>query len=182
MKKACSRRLTPIQKKEMRDLFLNGYAISYIARMFDCRPVAVWNNVFDIDPPTTFSKTRQAWALNASKISVSDVKRIRSKVKQGISSGVAAKLYGISESAALAIIRGKTFRWVPGWTRPYTDRLVYLDPIDLPKETKKTDLVRGCKLGSFHTVESGALIKQAKKYNVSTSTICRWRQKGKIKI
>lgn len=182
MKKTHSRRFTPPQRKEMRDLFLKGYTVSYIARIFSCRPVAVWNNVFDLSIPTTFDPIKQKCAIRASKISVTDVKRLRKKVPKGISAGEASKQYSISESAALAIIRGKTFRWVPGWTRPYADKLIYIEPISLPKEIKKTDLVRGCKPGSFHSVESGALLKLAKKHGVSTSTICRWRLKGKIKV
>src|SRR4030042_1237900 len=111
MKKTHGRRLTSIQKKEMRNLFINGYAVGYIARVFDCRPVAVWNNVFDISPPAIFDKTKQTWALKTSKISVANVKRLRARVKLGITSREAANLYSISESAALAIIRGKPFRW-----------------------------------------------------------------------
>jgi hypothetical protein len=52
----------------------------------------------------------------------------------------------------------------------------------ISNETKKTDKIRGCKKGSTHSVKSGDLIKLAKKYKVSTSTICRWRIKGKIEI
>lgn len=127
------RRFTPLQKQEMRSLFQDGYALSYIARKFDCRPVAVWNNVFDLSPATTFSPVKLKWAMNTARISVANVKKIRAKVPKGISAPEAARLYNISESAALAIIRGKTFRWVPGWTRPYAGTLVYLQPIDLPE-------------------------------------------------
>jgi uncharacterized protein YjcR len=57
---------------------------------------------------------------------------------------------------------------------------IYLEPINLPEREIKTDRVRGAKPGSSWTVKSGTLIKLAKKYGVSTSTICRWKQKGKL--
>lgn len=180
--KSHGKRFSYVQINEMRDLFLKGYALSYIARYFDCRPVAVWNNVFDLSPPEVFSKEKQKWAMTGSKISISDVKKIRSRVPKGITAPEVMKIYGISETSALAIIRGKTFRWIPGWTRPRGEELVYLQPVEMPKETRKTDQVRGCKKGSKRSVKPGALIELAKKYKVSTSTICRWRSKGKIHI
>lgn len=180
--KSCGKRFSPLQIKEMRDLFLEGYALNYIARHFDCRPVAVWNNVFDLSPPETFSKEKQKWAMSLAKVTISDVKKIRSRVPYGITAPEASKIFGISETTALAIIRGKTFRWISGWTRPRGNEFIYLRPIEMPKQIKKTDQVRGCKKGSKRSVKPGALIELAKKYKVSTSTICRWRSKGKIHI
>jgi len=161
-------------------MFEQNYALSFIARKFDCRPVAVWNNVFDLSPHSNFSPVKSKWAMNTAKISIANVKKIRARVPKGITASEARKLYNISQSAALSIIRGKTFRWVPGWTRPYADTLVYLEPIDLPERKIKTDRVRGAKPGSSWTVKRGTIIKLAKKYGMSKSTICRWRQRGKL--
>lgn len=180
VKPSCAYRFSLIEKQKMRNMFVEGYALSYIARKFACRPVAVWNNVFDLSPSMVFSKEKQKWAMNVSTVSIKIVKKIRSKVPRVITSKEAAEMAGISQSAALAIIRGKTFRWIPGWTRPYKDILVYLEPEEYPHEIKKTDKVRGCKKGSIRTAKSGELIKLAKKYKVSTTTICRWRKKGKM--
>lgn len=178
--KSHGRRFTVLQRQKMRSLFQEGYALSFIARKFDCRPVAVWNNVFDLSPATCFSPIKSKWAMNTARISIANVKKIRARVLKGIKSTEASQLYGISESAALGIIKGKTFRWVPGWTRPYAETFVYLQPMDLPEPERKTDKVRGAKLGSAWSVKKGELIRLAKKHNVSTSTICRWKKKGKL--
>jgi hypothetical protein len=173
-KRKNARRFSPIQKKEMRDLYSEGYALSYIARKFKCLTNAVWNNVFDLSTPMLLSEARIKAALKVCKVTVDDVVAIRKRVKSGTDSWTEATQYGISQTTALGIIRGRTFRWVGGWTRPRAgEPLVFIKPIKNNKSKPLTDKKPGCKKGSKHRMPSGSLLVLAKKYKVSTSTICR---------
>ena len=169
------------QKDKMRNLFEKGYAVQYIARKFKCWPNAVWNNVFDLAPAKFLSNAKIDEIYKKSSLIPKDITNIRQLAKKGMGSPTIAELYGIGQSTALSIIRGRTFRWVKGWTRPHGTTWIYLDPVEMPHFRVKTDKTYGPKSGTRHQVEPGILLKLSKKYGVSPSTICKWRKKGKLK-
>jgi hypothetical protein len=110
------------------------------------------------------------------------IRELSYKDKKIYHSAKIAEMFGIGATAALGIIRGKTFRWVGSWTRPHDkEEPVYLKPRKAGRETRISDKKRGRKIGQKITVQPGALLKLAKKYKVSPSSVCRWIKKGKIK-
>ena len=118
MKSKFARRMSFVQKDQMRKMFVEQYAISCIARKFKCRQNTVWNNVFDLDKNYTLSKERKIRAITHSKLKVEQVKLIRSlsyKDRKKYNAIALAKLYKVSQSTILGVVRGKTFRWVDGW-------------------------------------------------------------------
>lgn len=160
------------QIEEMRRLFCKGYAVSHIARKFDCWPNAVWNHVYSLDPPRKLTTENIKRIMRNSKLTVSQVKTIR---KSNLGSNSIAEIYGISSSCALGILKGKTYRFVEGPCRDGN-----LEPLDLPRSDRKTDLKRGAKKGQPRSVRSGTLVVLAKKYNVKPCTIRRRILAGKI--
>jgi DNA invertase Pin-like site-specific DNA recombinase len=165
------------QIKRMRYLYDQGYALRYIARKFNCNPHAVWHRVYDLSPPQKLSAKIKRHYLRNSKLTEVDVRKIRIlAVKQGINAVEIGKIYGISQSTALAIINGKTFRWINGETKKGMIEVIEYN------YRPKTDLKCGPKPGSKSKVKQGVLIKYAKQYGVKPCTICRWMKKGKFKV
>ncbi len=171
------RKFTSKQIEEMRGLVEDGYGIHFVARKLGCRANAVWHHVFDLIPPKKLTKKEQDRNLRGSNLTITKVKRIRELgVGEGFSAKEIARKFNISSTSALSIIKGKTFRWIPGKT---------LSGVIVPIEYKyepKTDLTRGPKKGSKKKVKTGVLEKYAKTHGVDTTTICRWIQKGKLKL
>lgn len=183
MKKDFRPKFSQEQKAHMRILCANGYAIQYIARKFNCRPNSILNNVFDLLPPTMLNGPKKKSALKAAKVSIENVMEIRKlAIDYDYGAILLGRMFNINQTTALGIIKGKTFRWVAGWTRPHVGKLVYLAPIGKMKIKRKTNLKQGPKIGSKQKVKQGVLIKLAKEYNVSTSTVCRWIKKDSIKV
>lgn len=164
------------QVLKMREMAEKGFALSYIARKFSCCTNAVVHRVFSCIPPRKVSKEKQKLYLRNSKLSPDDVKRIRKLGLEGMDAVAIGKIYGISQTASLAIINGKTFRWIPGNTLSGYIKPISYDPM------LKTDKVRGHKRGSKRRVKNGILLKYAEKYNVSPSTICRRISRGALKL
>jgi hypothetical protein len=178
--KKFERRMKPAEKQMMRQLYEENYALGFIARKFNCCVNTVWNNVFDISV-SCLSKEKIKCTIKTSKVTPKEVKKIRLFAKNGQNAVQLSKLYGISQTATLSIIRGRTFRWIPGWIRPYQNqKFFYYKPINIKQEKPKTDKKPGAKLGVKKVSSRGEVLRLAKKYNVSSSTICRWRKKGKI--
>lgn len=179
-----TRRMKLSQKSKMRDLFEKGYAVSYIARKFECKPNAVWNTVYDLAECRKLSKEEEKYALRFSKVTKKQVLKIRRDAhKHGCKSWEISETYGISQTGALCIIKGKTFRWLGGWVRPSAyGPWKFLVPIPSKKEIRRTDLRRGPKKGSKPKVKSGTLLEIAKKRGISTSSVCRLIKSGKIKV
>jgi|GEM_PF-3994329 len=173
--KFCSK-FKPSQVKEMKELAAKGYAIAYIARLFNCCQNAVSNRVFMDIPPKAISLRKQKLFMRYSNLTVKQVQAIRKAGLEGVSSVELSKKYNISQTTALGIIRGKTFRWLPGKTK--SGEII---PIEYTASII-SDKRRGAKKKSKKLVKSGVLIKYAKKYDVDTSTICRWIRKGKLKV
>jgi len=162
--------------QRMRKMAEEGYAINYIARKFKCCPNAAYHRVYDVIPARVATPVQQKRYLKRSNLEIADVKRIRQLALQGMNAVEIGKIYGISQTTALSIVNGKTFRWVPGKTLKGIIHPVNYEP------KIKTDRRRGPKNGSKRSVKSGVLIKYAEKHGVGTSTICRRIKKGKIKI
>lgn len=181
MEKTCGRRLTPLERQEIRDQYSQGYAEYYIARKHGCQPEAVHNLVFDMIPPQKQTAPYKNAAFRHSKLTREDIVNIRACVKKGITASEVAFQYNISETAGFNIIRGKTFRFIPGWTRPHTNMLVYLNPADKIEEHRITDLTRGAKKGSTQKTVRGELLRIAKEQGISTSAACRWVKAGWVK-
>lgn len=171
------RKHTLRQIQQMRDLVEQGYAIHYIARKFGCYTNAVWYHVYDLIFPKKVSEKRQKMYLRTSNLTIVKVQKIRKLgVEKRINAVVISKKFGISPTAALSIIKGRTFRWVPGMTKSGK-----IEPVEYDFKPK-TDLVRGPKIGSKQKVKSGVLIKYAKIYSVKPTTVCRWIKLGKLKL
>jgi len=159
----------------MRKLVEDGFAIHYIARKFECRANAVWFHVFDLIPPQKLSKEQQKRNLRGSNLTISKVQRIRKMgVKDKIPANAIARIFGISNTAALSIIKGRTFRWIPGET--LSGEII---PIEY-EYTAKTDRKRGPKMGSKKRVRAGVLKKYGKIHGVDASTVCKWVKQGKL--
>jgi hypothetical protein len=170
-------KFSALQVQDMRKLFEEGYGIGYIARKFNCYPNTVWHHVFDLSTPRIITKKEKELFTHNSKLSVKDVCKIRNLGLKGVSSADVGLSFGISETCALGIMKGKTYRWVEG---PISKGEI--TPISIPKEIRKTDLKSGIKTGQKRSVKSGVLIRLGKKYGVAPCTIRRWIVKGKIKI
>jgi DNA invertase Pin-like site-specific DNA recombinase len=172
-----AKKITPHQRKKMRELFKNGYGIHFISRKFNCWPNTVWNHVYDLSTPRKISQKEKEHFTKNSKLKDDDILQIRRMAKQGQSSTDIAKIFGISQSAIIGIVNGKTYRWVESETQKGL-----LIPIQIERIRRKTDLRPGAKLGSKPSVKPGTLTKLAKKYKVAPSTIHRWLLKGKIHV
>jgi len=168
-------KITPSQRDQMRCLFKQGFGIYYIARNFKCWPNTVWNHVYDLSTPRKISLKEKKHFTKNSKLTDADVIRIRQMAEQGTGSQQIGNLYGISQSATLGIINGKTYRWVESPTQKG-----FLKPVEMKRIKRKTDLRPGTKSGSKRSMPRGTLKKLAKKYSVASCTICRWIKKGKI--
>jgi len=164
------------QVLKMREMAEEGYAISYIARKFDCCANSIVHRVFDVITPRYIPKEKQKLYLKNSKLHITDVKRIRKLGVEGVDAVAIGKIYGISQTTALAIINGKTFRWIPGNTLSG-----YINPISYDPMLK-TDKIRGPKKGSKKKVKNRVLLKYAEKYKISLSTVCRRVSKGYLKL
>jgi hypothetical protein len=175
MKSKYGRKITPEQREKMRELFKNGFGIHFIARKFKCWPNAVWNHVYDLSPPRKVSIKEKIHFTRNSGLTDMDIVSIREMATRGYGSTHIARVFGISQSAAIGIINGKTYRWVESKTQKGL-----LKPIEIERTRRKTDLRPGAKLGSKQSVPSGTLKKLAKKHHVATCTIRRWIVKGKI--
>ena len=174
--KYCSK-LSQKDVMKMKRLTEEGLAIQYIARLFGCRPNAVYYRVYDTMPPRVFTETEKLKSLRMSKLSVAKVKRIRKlAVEKGIDAVSLAKKFNVSQTAILGIVNGRTFRWIEGETKKG-----YLKPIEY-KNIVTSDKRRGHKIGGKRRVKHGVLLKYAKKYGIHTSTACRWIKKGRIKV
>jgi hypothetical protein len=165
------------QRAKIRQLFDDGYGICYLARKFKCWPNAIWTIVYDLAIPRKATKKEQEHFLKSSKVTIDDVIEIRKLAKQGYGSPFFAKMYGISQTTALNIMNGKTYRWLKGYTKKG-----FLNPIKIGRIRRKTDKKSGAKPGVKKTVPRGTLITLSKKYHVKPCTICRWISKGKIKV
>lgn len=168
---------TSSQIQEMRNLVEDGYAVQYVARKFKCRPNAVLHHVYDLILPRKVPKKKQERYLLSSNLTVAKVQQIRKlAMEQDISAMELSRRYGISHTAALSIVNGKTFRWLAGLTKKG-----YIEPIEY-EIVLKTDRIRGAKRGSKQKVKPGVLIKYAEIHGVKPTTICRWIKKGKFKV
>lgn len=168
------------QKQEMRQLVSDGWAFSYIARRYHCNVNAVYNNTFDVLPPVVLSDGKEKWARKASKIKICDVRRVRKMLKKNpsLSARFVMRHLGVSESSALSLIKGRTFRWVGGWTRPhYKKPLVYLEPIEASGIGILSDRRPGPKFGMRDKAPYGSVKAEAERLGVSRSLISR-RRKG----
>jgi hypothetical protein len=170
------RKITPKQHEKMRALFKKGYSIYHIARVFRCWPNTVWTHVYDLSPSRKITPQERNLFTKFSKLSDTDVLKIRKLALNGYGSPQLAKMYGLSQSAVLGIINGKTYRWVQGPTKKEK-----LNPIDMDRIKRKTDLRPGTKVGTKQSVPRGTLIDLAEKYQVAPCTIRRWFVRGKLK-
>jgi len=177
MKSKYHSKLSSAQVQQIRSLVDEGYAVLYVARKFNCRPNSVLHHVFDLIPPRKVSKKMQQRYLKSSNLTISQVKKIRQlSLKNGVSAAELGRGFNISLTSALAVVNGKTFRWVPGWAK-----CGEIMPIEYEFKPK-TDLTRGPKIGSKKKVKSGILLKYAEIHHVKPTTICRWVKMGKLKI
>lgn len=176
-KKKYKAKFNPLQIQEMRKLFEDGYGIGYIARKFDCWTNAVWHHVYDLSTPRIVTKKEKKLYTRNSILTVKDICKIRQSGLSGVSAADIGQSFNISETTALGIIKGKTYRWVKG-----SVSIGEITPIDIPKEKRKTDLKSGLRPGQKRSVKSGVLVKLGKKYGVEPCTIRRWVLKGKLKI
>jgi hypothetical protein len=177
MKSKYGRKITPEQREKMRELFRSGYGIGFIARKFKCWPNTVWNHVYDLSPPRKVSIKEKNHYTRNSTLTDMDIIRIREMSARGQGSMQIARTFEISQSAAIGIINGKTYRWVESKTQKG-----FLKPIEIERIRRKTDLRPGAKLGSKQSVPSGTLKKLAIKHHVAPCTIRRWVVKGKIHV
>ena len=165
------------QVKEIRDLYFQGYALRYIARKFDCNANAIWHRVFDLNIPKMVTSKIKKHYLRNSKLTEKDVRTIRElAIKRRMNAVQIGRMYGLSQTAALSIINGKTFRWIAGVTKKGKIELVEYN------ERPISDQKGGPKIGSKQKVKPGVLLKYSQKYNVMPCTICRWIKKGKLKV
>lgn len=172
-----NKRHTQNQINQMRQLVNDGYGIHYVARRFECCANSVFYHVYDLIPPKKISNKDQKRFLKNSNLTISKVKQIRKlNLERNVSASQLAKRFDISQTAALGIINGRTFRWVAGKTKKGE-----IVPVEY-EYISKTDLKRGPKKGSTRRVKNGVLHKYAKKYGVKNCTICRWIKKGKLKL
>ena len=177
MKSKYHSKFSSMQIQQMRSLVDEGRAVLYVARKFNCRPNSVLHHVFDLITPRKVSKKMQQRYLKSSNLTISQVKEIRQlSLKKGMSATELGKRYNISQTAALAIVNGKTFRWIPGQAK--CGEIVPIEYNFRPK----TDLIRGPKKGSKKRVKSGVLVKYAERHHVKPTTICRWVKMGKLKL
>lgn len=193
-----ARRMTKRQKSRMRDMFKEGYALGFIARKFKCMVNTVWNNVFDLDfidsvkiggdfftKSYNLSEGKLKCAISCSKLSVTEIMKIRElyhKNRRKYSCVMLGKKFGVDQTTILGIVRGKTFRWVGGWTRPFrNENEIFLTPYDDVRPCGKTDAVFGPKKGSKMYYSGGVLKEMAEKEGVSLSTMCRRMKRLRMK-
>jgi predicted DNA-binding protein YlxM (UPF0122 family) len=184
------RRMTESQKNKMREMFTEGYALGHIARKFACCVNTVWNNVFYLDKVSsdsekvncyTLSKKKIDCAIKCSKLTAKQILAIRSlshKDRDKYNAIALSKIYCVNQSTILGIVRGRTFRWVGGWTQPLrTEPAVYLTPTVEVRLEGKTDAVFGPRKGSKMFYHGGELKRLAEKEGVDPTTMCRRMKK-----
>lgn len=168
-----------LDKQKIIDLYKKGICISEIARIFNCRTNAIQHHIGCLSVPYYGNIKRNC------KLKYYEVKQIRKKyIYQKIAAPILAKEYNVSETTILNVVNGIFYRWVDGVVKD-KDGIIHV----IPKKnyTEERYLLKGkkkpgAKEGSTKKNSDGSLIKLAKKYKVSTSTICKWIKKGKIKL
>lgn len=174
-----SNRPKGLNKEKIRKLYKDGYCISYIARKYNCRQNAIYHHISDLVIPNKYYIKRFC------KLSANQVKEIRKLyINSKISTIYLSSIYEVSETTILNIVHGKFYKWVPGKIINKNGKIE-----KIPKNyfidqnvNKKGMMKFGPKVGSKNNMIRGGLKPIADKYNVSTSTICRWIKKEKIKI
>lgn len=180
-----ARRMPVLQKDGMRRMFMDGYAIGCIARRYKCYVNTVWNNVFDLDGNYTLSEKKKKKAIEHSKLSVIQIRLIRElsyKNRRRYNAIFLSKKYCVNQTTILGIVRGRTFRWVGGWTCPVRgEPWHYLNPSNEVRSKGITDVKFGPKPGSKFHYHGGELTKLARKCGVSLSTMCRRMKRLRMK-
>lgn len=163
---------------KMRQMYLNGYCMSAIARHFKCQLNAVTHHLSDLIIPTA------TMHRSNSKLTSKDVIKIRRLyIKSGYPATILAPMFKVSESSILNIIHGVYYRWVPGEAINRSGMIYTIPEVTISgRDVNKMGMKKsGPNENTVRRVHSGALIPLAKKYGVATCTISRWIKKGKLK-
>lgn len=168
-----------LNKKRIRELYLEGWCVSSLARKFKCRTNAIQHHVFDLVIPRSLKRS------SAAKLRISEVKKIRNlAIHKNVPTLVLAIKFGVSESTILNVIKGKFYRYVPGEIRPAMG--VFKNIPEGFVSDVKTNLKGRRKCGpNKNTVRNlfpGGLKPIAKKHGVAICTVSRWIRKGDPRI
>lgn len=165
--------------EKIREMYLQGYCQSAIARKFRCQLNAVSHHISDLVVPTISMRRKN------SKLTERQVNQIRNLfIKQGYPSTTISIMFKVSQSTVLNIAHGIFYRWVPG-TVITTGGKIYEIPKDfgVRRPTNQKGMKKsGPNKDTVRRVRSGALIPLAKKYGVAVCTVSRWIRKNKIKV
>ncbi len=188
MKSIFAKRTSRKQKEKMIQLYNQGYCAREIARRLKINANAVWNLIFDKEPPAKMSAGEKRRISKLVSLTESQVKAMRKQACRGVPSTVLAETYNISKTTALSCIKGRTYRWIPGPTIPHfkvhkpisEQDIVYLSPIEAKTVKRRKGEKSGPKKDSVRMVNQRELIRVAKNRGMSPCTVSKWLHKGKI--
>lgn len=184
-----ARKVTAAQKRKIKELYEDGFCAREIARRININPNAVWNYVFDKDPPIRMSKGEKRRIEKLVSLTEKQVMEMRKEAcLKGVPSLQLADKYGVSQTTALSCIKGRTYRWVPGPTIPHfkigrpihEQEVVWLNPEDSFGPIRRKGQKSGPKQGTVRMVRMGELERVAKKRGLAPCTISKWLHDGKI--
>jgi len=162
------------QVKNIRQLYIDGYSISFIARKYKMKVPSIQYRVFDLTRPIALNKNDKR--IVQCKFSENEILEIRS---QYINDKKSAKQIAIERkvghSTILGIVNGRTYRWIKGKTAKC---------IIKPKKEKLSrricDIPLGAKKNTKQKIKRGGLTYLMNRYNISRSTAWIWVQKEKV--
>lgn len=165
-----------IDRDEVRRLYREGYCQSAIARKFGVGLQTISYHLRDLIIPAINRS-------NGNKLTAAQVRRIRRlHIIHKIPCAHIARDYNVSDSAVLNVVHGVFYRWVSGEIITPEGVIEHLSgetstsPLNTKGEKK-----RGHKKGAKRRPH-GSLLPIARKYGVSTSTVCRWLKSGKVSM
>lgn len=164
-------------REKIRGLYLEGYATSYLARKYKCNINAIWNVVFDLQIPYRPESYLKAYKKTA-RLTEAQVKKIRHlAIDKNVGNNELATKFNVSGSTILSVVKGRTYRWVPGKIRPRMGELRYIEPLSGRAPQTKSDRKSGPNENTVRLADHGECLKLAKINKVSPSAISRWLRK-----
>ena len=188
MKSKFARKVTAEQKRRIYDLYDAGYCAREIARRLGLQPNAIWNHVFDRDPPMALTERNKSRVTRLLSLTERQVLAMRKAAcLKGVPSPALAERYGVSQTTALSCIKGRTYRWVGGPTiprfkirRPLGEQnIVWLNPEE-PLFIRRMGQKPGPKPDTVRMVKQGELERVAKARGIAPCTVSKWLHDGKI--
>jgi len=169
-------KLTQNKIRTIRELFQEGYAQQYLARKFHVQNWTINHHIFDLIPANSTSPRVARKSLTEEQV----LKLRILAVTENIPSNSLGEMFRVSPSTALSCLKGKTYRWVGGPTKPHrSSPIVTLKPVALGYIKPRSDRKPGPNSKTTRQIKWGGLLKLSKKYRMKPSTLCKHLKSGK---